>query len=54
MESQSQNPEFRNRPENFHPCKYDCLCISICWALSVAYSCKLSMRGEGFNDLRGA
>ena len=20
MESQSQNPEFRNNPENFHPC----------------------------------
>ena len=22
MESQPQNPEFRNNPENFHPCKY--------------------------------
>ena len=22
MESQSQNPEFRNNPENFHPCLY--------------------------------
>ena len=22
MESQSQNPEFRNNPENFHPCMY--------------------------------
>ena len=21
MESQPQNPEFRNNPENFHPCK---------------------------------
>ena len=21
MESQSQNPEFRNNPENFHPCQ---------------------------------
>ena len=21
MESQSQNPEFRNTPENFHPCR---------------------------------
>ena len=20
MESQPQNPEFRNKPENFHPC----------------------------------
>ena len=23
MESQPQNPEFRNDPENFHPCKCD-------------------------------
>ena len=23
MESQPQNPEFRNNPENFHPCKSD-------------------------------
>ena len=22
MESQPQNPEFRNNPENFHPCIY--------------------------------
>ena len=22
MESQPQNPEFRNNPENFHPCLY--------------------------------
>ena len=22
MESQPQNPEFRNNPENFHPCSY--------------------------------
>ena len=22
MESQSQNPEFRNNPENFHPCSF--------------------------------
>ena len=22
MESQHQNPEFRNNPENFHPCIY--------------------------------
>ena len=25
MESQPQNPEFRNKPENFHPC---------CWPMS--------------------
>ena len=23
MESQPQNPEFRNNPENFHPCNLD-------------------------------
>ena len=23
MESQPQNPEFRNNPENFHQCIYD-------------------------------
>ena len=22
MESQPQNPQFRNNPENFHPCNY--------------------------------
>ena len=22
MESQPQNPEFRNKPENIHPCKH--------------------------------
>ena len=22
MESQHQNPEFRNNPESFHPCRY--------------------------------
>ena len=22
MESQPQNPEFRNNPENFHPCSH--------------------------------
>ena len=22
MESQPQKPEFRNNPENFHPCEY--------------------------------
>ena len=23
MESQPQNPKFRNNPENFHPCDYE-------------------------------
>ena len=26
MESQPQNPEFRNDPKNFHPC----ICLSAC------------------------
>ena len=30
MESQPQNPEFRNNPESFHPCKRH----FIIWALS--------------------
>ena len=25
MESQPQNPEFRNNPERFHPCNYKAL-----------------------------
>ena len=30
MESQPQNPEFRNNPENFHPCPYKLnVCISV-------------------------
>ena len=29
MESQPQNPEFRNNPENFHPCKLFRLTFSI-------------------------
>ena len=28
MESQPQNPEFRNNPENFHPCLYNVAFIS--------------------------
>ena len=24
MESQPQNPEFKNNPDNFHPCIIDC------------------------------
>ena len=27
MESQSQNSEFRNNPENFHPCEVPSLLI---------------------------
>ena len=29
MESQPQNPEFRNNPENFHPCFYSVAFISL-------------------------
>ena len=31
MESQPQNPEFRNNPENFHTCKPT---LTLCWILS--------------------
>ena len=27
MESQPQNPEFRNNPENFHPCTVKNVCF---------------------------
>ena len=30
MESQPQNPEFRNNPENVRPCKYSNL---LCWPI---------------------
>ena len=32
MESQPQNPEFRNNPENFHPC----LCVACFCGVSLA------------------
>ena len=30
MESQSQNPEFRINPENFHPCKIHAVVFKSC------------------------
>ena len=30
MESQPQNPEFRNNPENFHPC-YSLFVVAAIW-----------------------
>ena len=30
MESQPQNPEFRNNPENFQPCSYTTVFPSLC------------------------
>ena len=30
MESQPQNPEFRNNPENFHPCDQRALVLTLC------------------------
>ena len=29
MESQPQNPEFRNNPENFHPCIESLFCYAV-------------------------
>ena len=35
MESQSQNPEFRNNPENFHPCTFEQLTIlDVQWSVN--------------------
>ena len=36
MESQPQNPEFRNNPENFHPCMQDLTVIVISTAEKLA------------------
>ena len=36
MESQPQNPEFRNNPENFHPCKYQNLAHFMVFILCLA------------------
>ena len=33
MESQPQNPEFRNNPENFHSCKLPIKIIPVCFWL---------------------
>ena len=38
MESQPQNPEFRNNPENFHPCiqkKSNLDSLTICFSLEL-------------------
>ena len=35
MESQLQNPEFRNNPENFHPCT----CLKSDYAMQYAGNC---------------
>ena len=39
MESQPQNPELRNKPENFHPCKvWPNMDLSKSWQAFVAYN----------------
>ena len=35
MGSQPQNPEFRNNPENFHPCLTCCVVTPFCTAISL-------------------
>ena len=35
MESQPQNPEFRNNPENFHPCVSKLNGLYLCRTLEV-------------------
>ena len=42
MESQPQNPEFRNNPENFHPCMFRL--INTCTTLNPFHSHGLSIR----------
>ena len=42
MESQAQNPEFRNNPENFHPRGYSSAATSIGVSLHVFYSVYIS------------
>ena len=37
MESQPQNPEFRNDPENFHPCGKQMLCSILILSECQAY-----------------
>ena len=44
MESQPQNPEFRNNPENFHPCLCVCVRARVChiaWSVIVGVSCNI-------------
>ena len=43
MESQPQNPEFRNNPENFHPCRLGYRQIPIFQLVAVAERAGLSM-----------
>ena len=39
MESQPQNPEFRNNPENFHPCGLDGLGLICLQTPEYRFSC---------------
>ena len=56
MESQLQNPEFRNNPENFHPCKCNknlfiyCNIVLVCaCVLYVNFSVKAIFGHSEFN-----
>ena len=46
MESQPQNPEFRNKPENFHPC--------VCCTCSKARQNNFSMEANAMNPEKTA
>ena len=39
MESQPQNPEFRNSPDNFHPCLYTASFFPVHYSLFVCFCC---------------
>ena len=44
MESQPQNPEFRNNPENFQPCTY--VCIRVLLQFLINSDLQLSFHGH--------
>ena len=44
MESQPQNPEFRNNPENFHPCQKLFHNIMFCMQKNHCSICYLAMK----------
>ena len=53
MESQSQNPEFRNNPENFHTCRYMyatglAVNLNLVWYIKQSAGQRLNTKGNVF------
>ena len=44
MESQSQNPEFRINPENFHPCNFNFYMLLFVTVTKSSLQCTLSSK----------